>query len=90
MQKSGDVRVETIFDTQHHHYLLVQVGSAKNHWVYGSIFHLDIIDNKIYIQQNNTEESVAERLVELEVSQENIVIDFYSPFKRKFTDYAVN
>ena len=26
LHKSGDVRVETIFDTEHHHYLLVQVG----------------------------------------------------------------
>ena len=90
LHKSGDVRVEKIFDTKHHHYLLVQVGWAKNHWVYGSIFHLDIIDNKIYIQQNNTEQSVAERLVELGVDKENIVIGFHSPFKRQFTDYAVS
>ncbi|MDY7008401.1 MAG: XisI protein [Cyanobacteriota bacterium] len=90
LHKSGDVRVETIFDTEHHHYLLVQVGWARNHWVYGSILHLDIIDGKVYIQQNNTEQSVAERLVELGVPKENIVIGFHSPFKRQFTDYAVS
>jgi len=89
-QKSSYVRVETIFDTERHHYLLVQVGWARDRWVYASILHLDIIDEKVYIQQNNTEQSVAERLVELGVAKENIVIGFHSPFKRKFTDYAVN
>ncbi|NER01268.1 MAG: XisI protein [Okeania sp. SIO3C4] len=90
LHKSGNVRVETIFDTERHHYLLVQVGWAKNHWVYGAILHLDIIEDKVYIQQNNTEQSVAECLVELGVSKENIVIGFHSPFKRQFTDYAVS
>ena len=33
LHKSGNVRVETIFDTERHHYLLVQVGWAKHHWV---------------------------------------------------------
>ena len=88
--KSGEVAIETIFDTERHHYLLVQVGWSNGHWVYGCPIHLDLIDGKIYIQQNNTEISIAERLVELGVPKNRIVIGFHSPFKRQFTEYAVS
>ncbi|NER46128.1 MAG: XisI protein [Symploca sp. SIO1A3] len=89
LRRSGYVAVETIFDKEQHHYLLVQVGWVNGHWVYGCIFHLDIIEGKIYIQQNNTELSIASKLVDLGVPKTDIVLGFYSPFKRKFTEYAV-
>jgi len=89
LRRSGYVAVETIFDKEQHHYLLVQVGWVNGHWVYGCIFHLDIIEGKIYIQQNNTELSIASKLVDLGVPKTDIVLGFHSPFKRKFTEYAV-
>jgi hypothetical protein len=33
---------------------------------------------------------VAEKLVELGIPKTDIVIGFHSPFKRKFTEYAIN
>ncbi|NEO38974.1 MAG: XisI protein [Moorea sp. SIOASIH] len=90
LHQSGYVPIETILDIERHHYLLLQVGWVKDHWVYGSILHLDIIDGKIYIQQNNTEQVIAQRLVELGVPKTDIVIGFHSPFKRQFTDYALS
>jgi hypothetical protein len=90
LHKSGYVPIETIFDTERHHYLLVQVGWVREHWIYGCILHLDLINGKIYIQQNNSEFAVAERLVELGVPKTDIVIGFHSPFKRQFTEYAVS
>lgn len=55
----------------------------------GLVMHFDIQNEKIWIQYNGTEESVAERLVELGVPRSDIVIGFHSPFKRQFTSYAV-
>ncbi|MDJ1184839.1 element excision factor XisI family protein [Roseofilum sp. BLCC_M143] len=52
--------------------------------------HFSIENGKIWIQYNGTEESVAERLVEMGVPPTDIVIGFHSEFKRKFTDYATN
>ncbi|NER28556.1 MAG: XisI protein [Symploca sp. SIO1C4] len=90
LHRSGYVPVETIFDKERHHYLLLQVGWVNNHWVYGCIMHLDIINGKIYIQQNNTEISIASKLVDLGVPKTDIVLGFHSPFKRRFTEYAVS
>jgi XisI protein len=53
------------------------------------VMHFDILNGKIWIQYNGTEELVADRLVELGVLPADIVIGFYSPFKRQFTAYAV-
>lgn len=82
--------IETIFDRERDHYLLVQVGWVKDRWIYSSILHLDIIKGKIYIQQNNTEVSIADKLVESGVPKTDIVIGFHSQSQRKLTDYAVS
>jgi XisI protein len=65
------------------------VGWQNNRRVYGGRVHLDIKDGKIWIQQNNTEREIAEELVGMGVPKSDIVIGFHSPFKRKFTEYAV-
>ncbi len=84
------VPIETICDREKNHYLLVQIGWIDNRWIYGCLLHLDIINGKIYIQQNNTEMSIANDLVELGVPKTDIILGFQSPFKRKFTEYAAS
>lgn len=86
--KSG-VEMETIFDTEHHHYQLVQVGWQNNRRVYGCILHLDIKDGRIWLQHNGTERQVADDLVALGVTKQDIVLGFQSPSKRKFTEFAI-
>jgi XisI protein len=56
---------------------------------YFLFIHLDIKDNKIWIQHNGTENEVTEDLVNMGVPKQDIVIGFHSPFKRQFTEYAV-
>ena len=83
------VKSELIFDPEHDHYQLAYVGWQGDKRVCGSVMHFDIQDGKIWIQYNGTEESVAERLVEMGVPTSDIVIGFHSSFKRQFTPYAV-
>ncbi|MBD2577157.1 XisI protein [Oscillatoria sp. FACHB-1406] len=56
---------------------------------YGSLIHLDIQNDKIWIQSDGTEVGIANELVEAGVPQADIVLGFKSSFKRQFTDYAV-
>jgi hypothetical protein len=83
------VKAELIFDTEHDHYQLAYVGWQGDKRVFGPVMHFDIQDDKIWIQYNGTEESIAERLVEMGVPTSDIVIGFHSSFKRQFTRYAV-
>jgi XisI protein len=87
---SRGIEEQVVFDTEHDHYILIDVGWEQKQHVYGSIIHIDIKDGKIWIQRNNTEIDLADRLIEMGVSKENIVIGFQSPFMRQFSGYAVS
>ncbi|MGB3694087.1 MAG: XisI protein [Spirulinaceae cyanobacterium] len=87
---SGQVQVEKVIDRDNQHYLLIQVGWMNNKCYYGCLLHLDVIDGKIYIQQNNTEDLIAQRLVDLGVPKTDIVLGFHAPFERQFTEYALS
>ena len=91
-QFSQDKYVETelIFDPIRHHYQNVNVGWKNDNWIYGCILHLDIKNNKIWIQHNGTEIEIGEELVKNGVPKSDIVIGFHPPFKRQFTEYSVN
>jgi len=84
------VKTETIFDSNHHHYQLVNVGWQNERRIYGCVLHIDIIDDKIWIQHNGTEAHIAYELAAKGVPKEDIVLGFHSPSMRKFTDFAVN
>ena len=84
------IRAETIFDTEHDHYQLVYVGWRNSKRVYGVVLHLDIIDNKIWIQQDGTEIGIANKLVDLGIPKSDIVLAFDPPNLRKYTDFAVS
>ncbi len=87
--KKDTVKPQLIFDSENDHYQLAYVGWEGDKRVFGPVMHFDILNEKIWIQYNGTEELVADRLVELGVPNSDIVIGFYSPFKRQFTAYAV-
>ena len=81
--------LQLIIDEHNHHYLLLEAGWHKNQRIYGSIIHLDIINNKIWVQQDGTEVGIANELVDLGVSPEQIVLGFKTLERRKITEFAV-
>jgi hypothetical protein len=87
---SDNIETQVIFDTQHHHYQLVNVGWIENKRVYGCVLHIDVKGNKVWIQHNGTELPVAEELVALGIPEQAIVLGFHAPYKRPFTKFAVN
>ncbi len=84
----GEVEVETIFDTVRDHYQIVYIGWENKRRVYGCSIHIDIKNEKIWIQWNATEIDIADELVEMGVAKQDIVVGFHSPSIRRFTDFA--
>ena len=82
------IQAQTIFDLENNHYQLIYVGWRDQTRIYGPVLHLDIIDDKIWIQQDGTEVGIANELVELGVPKEDIVLAFYDPETRKLTEFA--
>jgi hypothetical protein len=85
----GEVEVEAIIDPVQGHYQLMTVGWDGQRRVHGCVLHVDIKNGKIWIQHDGTEEGIANRLVADGVPKDDIVLAFHSPFKRRFTEFAV-
>jgi len=86
----GEIEIQIIEDTQHDHYQVFSVGWDKHRRIHGCILHLDIKQEKIWIQHNSTEDNIAEELVSLGIPKNNIVLGFHAPSHRRYTEYAVN
>ncbi|MBE9068136.1 XisI protein [Leptolyngbya cf. ectocarpi LEGE 11479] len=87
--KHGDIRFETVFDSESDRYLLIILGRENKRYEHGCLLHVDIIDGKIWIQRDGTEEGIATQLVEAGVPKDQIVLGFKSPERRKDTEFAV-
>ena len=88
-RNNNGIEEEIVFDSDRNRYLLIDVGWDRKEYVYGTIIHIDIKEGKIWIQRNNTEINLADRLVESGIPKENIVIGLHSPFMRQYSGYAV-
>lgn len=84
------VQVELIFDREHDRYLLVETGWQNDDRIYGTLLHIDILDDKLWIQQDGTEAGIAEELVAAGVPKKHIVLGFKSPERRRLTEFAVS
>jgi XisI protein len=85
-----EVEAELIFDLERDRYQVVHVGWSRKIRVYGCVLHIDIKDDKIWIQHDGTEVGIANDLVDRGIPKQDIIIGFHSPFKRQFTEFAVS
>ncbi|HAX88287.1 MAG TPA: XisI protein [Cyanobacteria bacterium UBA11370] len=88
-QGNADIECQLIFDVEHDHYQLLDVGWDDLKRVYNCFIHLDIKNGKIWIQRNMTEVDIARELVEMGVPREDIVLGLHPPYKRPYTGYGV-
>jgi hypothetical protein len=74
----GDVATQTVFERASDHYLLVIVGSENRRRVHGCLVHIDLVDDKIWIQTDGTERGLAPTLVRAGIAPERIILAFSS------------
>lgn len=85
----GEVQIEVVFDEANDHYELVYSGWNGPYRVHGPILHLDIRNEKVWIQHDGTPDGIAEELVKAGIPRDQIVLGFKAPDLRQYTDYAV-
>lgn len=85
----GDIKTEPVFDRERDRYLLVNVGWDEDTRVHGALVHVDVIDGKVWIQRDGTEDGIAEDLVRAGIPRDRIVLGFHAAYVRPHTDYAV-
>jgi XisI protein len=83
------VEDQLIFDEKRDHYQLLSVGWQQYKRVYFCLLHLDIIRNKIWLQENSTDYNIVEDLMKRGVPPSDIVIGFHPVDVRSLTEFAV-
>ena len=87
--KNGDIRTELVVDETQNHFEVIDVGWKGDERVHHSVLHLDIINDKVWIQLNNTDQKIGEELVAAGIPRDDIVLGFHPAELRKHTEFAV-
>lgn len=84
-----DVDTVCLFDEATDNYLLADVGWTDKSRVFRPILYLRIKNEKIWIEEDWTEEGITDELLRAGVPKEDIVLAFHHPSLRPLTDFAV-
>jgi XisI protein len=89
MATSGELSLQTLFDTKNNHYQILVLGWQGNKRIYNNLLHLDIIDGKIWVQNNNTQFTLVEDFERFSIAKQDIVNGLIPARRRKFSAFAV-
>lgn len=84
-----DAENKLIADKENHRYQVVTIGWDGRKFVHDCPLHIDIINDKIWVQRNMTDIDLATIFAENGVPKSDIVLGFLSPKMREYSDYAV-
>ena len=89
-QQQPRAQVETycIFDEQREQYLLMNSGWERERRVESATLHVRIRGGKIWIEDDWTEEGIANFLLASGVPKEDIVLAWQPPEMRQYTEFA--
>ena len=85
----SELEEQLILDTERNHFQILAIGWERGKRVYYPVFHIDIKNGKIWIQEDATDFDVVGELERQGVPANDIVLAFHAPFKRPLTGFAV-
>ena len=77
-------KVELIFDDEHQHYMAFRVGWFKHKRIHFCLVHIDICDDMVVIQANNTEDLIDKELIEMGIPKDKICLGLLPPDVREY------
>lgn len=86
---AGENPLRPLFDDTNQSFLLIDTNWVGSEYVHHTPIHVDIINNKIWIQYDDTEEGLATDLLEAGIPAQDIVLGFRPPELRVHTEFAV-
>jgi XisI protein len=84
-----EIKEYLIVDRDCNHFILFDIGWQQKRRVHGCVTHVQIIDNKIWVQRDGIEDGITDELVEAGIPKDKIVLGFQPPNVRHHTGYAV-
>lgn len=85
----SDYDVTVAFDDERHQYVLRRIGWNATGRLRQTDLHVTLRNDKIWIEEDWTEEGIATWFLEHGVPQSDIVLGFQPPMIRPYTEFAV-
>lgn len=82
-------RIVGVLDNQRNRYLLEHVEQGGAQPVARTLAYLEICQDKIWVQVDNTEVGIATQLVAAGIRKDQIVLGFYPPAMRQLGEFAL-
>ncbi len=79
---------QLLFDDERGGYLVLDIGWNDDNYLHATPIHINIIEGKIWIHYDETEEGVATDLLAAGVPNEDIVLGFRHPQVRQYTEFG--
>ena len=83
------VRNLAAFDDKTNQYVILSEGWDRHQHLHGCLIHIEIINNKVWVQVDGTEDGIAETLVQAGIPKTDIVLGFHEPEIRPHTGFAI-
>lgn len=88
-QQRDGLEAKVIVDRERKHYQLLNSGWRKDEYQFYVIFHFDIKNGKVWLQENRTDVLIAKELTDRGIPKQDIVLGLQYPELRADTGYAV-
>jgi hypothetical protein len=85
----GEIDVEAVFDEARGHYELIYAGWINEKRVHGSVVHVDLKGDKVWIQHDGTERGIVDDLLEQGIPNDRIVLAFQHITQRRHGEFAL-
>ena len=86
----SDIETELTFDEDRDHYLLLRIGWTPEGRLFVPTLYARLLNGKIWIENDWTEDGLATGLLERGVPSEDVVLAFHPPDMRVHTEFAVS
>ena len=83
-----EVENKVIADTKSHQYQLVRMGWYKDRHVNYTVFHFEIKDGKVWIQENRTDVRIEEELMDAGIAKKDIMSGMRHPVLEQYGQAA--
>lgn len=70
---------QVIVDRENGHYQLVRLGWQDGKYIHNTVFHFDLVDSKVVVQQNRTDLSIVDELEEYGIASADVFMPFSEP-----------
>lgn len=83
------IKNRAAFDNKNGQYVIISEGWIEQQHFHSCLIHVEIIDDQVWIQCDNTEDGIADELVKGGIPKKDIVLGFHEPEVRKYTGFGI-